>query len=79
MEEIVATYIECGGCKGKGVQTYKNQEQEFLLERQVKNMWCDLFQEAWNWREKEAKRGKMTRVQCVKCGRKDAIGRKVLE
>ena len=45
-EEIVATYVECGGCKSKGVQTYKNQEQGFLLERQVKNMWYDLCQEA---------------------------------
>jgi len=23
-EEIVAIYVDCGGCKGKGVQTYKN-------------------------------------------------------
>jgi len=35
---MVATYIDCGGYEGKRVQTYKNQEQEFLLERQVRNM-----------------------------------------
>jgi len=34
----VATYIECGGYEGKEVQTYKNKEQGFLLERQVKNI-----------------------------------------
>jgi len=32
-EETVATYIECGGCEGKGVQTYENWGQGFLLER----------------------------------------------
>ena len=40
--EMVAIYVDCGGCEGKGVQTYKNQEQGFLLERQVKNMQCGL-------------------------------------
>jgi len=42
-------------------------------------MWCNLYQEAWNWREKEAKRGEMARVQCIKYGRKDTIEGKVLE
>ena len=40
--EMVATYVDCGGCEGKGVQIYKNQEQGFLLERQVRNMQCGL-------------------------------------
>jgi len=44
--EIVAIYVDCRGCKGKGVQTHKNQGQEFLLERQVRNVWCSLCQEA---------------------------------
>jgi len=35
-------------CEGKGVQTHKNQEQEFFLKRQVKNVWYGLCQEAWN-------------------------------
>ena len=40
--EMVATYVDCGGCEGKGVQIYKNQEQGFLLERQVRNIQCGL-------------------------------------
>ena len=32
-EEVVAIYINCRGCEGKGVQTYENQRQRFLLER----------------------------------------------
>ena len=77
--EIVATYVDCRGCEGKGVQTHKNQEQEFLLERQVRNMWCGLCQEAWNWREGKAKREEITRVECIKYERRDAIVRKVSE
>ena len=42
----MATYVDCRGYKGKGVQTYKNQGQGFLLERQVKNMWCGSCQKA---------------------------------
>jgi len=42
IEEIVETYVDYGGYKGKGVQTHKNQEQEFFLERQAKNIWYDL-------------------------------------
>ena len=38
IEEIVETYVDYGGYKGKGVQTHKNQEQEFFLERQAKNI-----------------------------------------
>jgi len=30
--------VNCGEYEDKGVQTYKNQGQEFLLERQVKNI-----------------------------------------
>ena len=37
-EKTVATYVECGECEGKGVQTHKNWRQGFLFERQVKNM-----------------------------------------
>ena len=36
-------------------------------------MWCDLYQKAWNWRKEKAKREEMTRVQCIKRERKDAI------
>jgi len=36
--EMVTTYVNYGGCKGKRVQTHKNQGQEFLLKRQVKNI-----------------------------------------
>jgi len=77
--EVVVTYVDCRGYESKGVQTYKNQGQSFLLKRQVRNMWCNLCQEAWNWREREAKRGEMTRVQCMECGRRDVIGRRVSE
>ena len=38
IEEVVATYIDCRGCEGKGVQTHGNQGQGFLLERQVRNI-----------------------------------------
>ena len=68
-----------GGYKDKGVQTYKNQEQEFLLEKQVRNIWYSLCQEAWNWREREARKGEITRVECVKCGKRNVIMRKVSE
>jgi len=42
IEEIVETYMDYRGYKGKGVQTHKNQEQKFFLERQAKNIWYDL-------------------------------------
>jgi len=42
-------------------------------------VWYGLYQEVWNWREEEAKRGEMTRVECIKYGRRDAIVRKVSE
>jgi len=71
--------VDCGGYKDKGVQTYKNQEQEFLLEKQVRNIWYSLCQEAWNWREREARKGEITRVECVKCGKRNVIMRKVSE
>jgi len=48
MREVVAIYVDCGGCEDKGVQTYENQGQGFLLEKQVRNMWCSSCQEAWN-------------------------------
>jgi len=47
-EEVVVTYVDYGGYESKGIQTHENQGQEFLLERQVKNIWCNLCQEAWN-------------------------------
>ena len=78
-KETVKTYVDCRGCKGKGVQTHKNQEQGFLLEKQVKNIWYSSYQEAWNQREGEARKGEMMRVQCIECRRKDTIMRKVLE
>ena len=78
-KEIVVTYVDCREYEGKGVQTHENQGQEFLLERQLRNIQCDLCQEAWNWRAGETKRGEMIKVECVKCKRRDAIVRKVLE
>ena len=42
-KEVVVMYMDCRGYKGKGVQTYKNQGQGFLLERQVRNMQCGLY------------------------------------
>ena len=75
----MATYVNCGGCENKGVQICKNQEQGFLLEKQVRNIWCGLCQEAWNWREREARKGEITRVECVKCGKRNVIMRKVSE
>ena len=48
IEETVVTYVECGGCEDKGVQTHENWGQGFLLERQVKNIWYNLCQEVWN-------------------------------
>ena len=71
--------MDYGGYKDKGVQIYKNQEQEFLLEKQVRNIWYSLYQEAWNWREREARKGEITRVECVKCGKRNVIMRKVSE
>ena len=79
IEEVVATYVDCEGCEGKGVQTHENQEQGFLPKRQVKNMWCDPCQEVWNWRDGEARRGKMTRVQYTECGKRDAMRERVSE
>jgi len=38
-----------------------------------------LCQEAWNWREREARKGEITRVECVKCGKRNVIMRKVSE
>ena len=46
IKEMVAMYVNCRGCKGKGVQTHKNWGQGFLLERQVRNVWYSLCQEA---------------------------------
>jgi len=45
----------------------------------VKNIWCDLCQEVWNWRNREVNRGEMTKVQCIEYGRKDAIEKRMLE
>jgi len=45
-KKIVVIYVDCGGCKSKRVQTHKNQRQEFLLKRQVRNIWYSLCQEA---------------------------------
>ena len=78
-EEIVVTYVDCGRCDSRGIQTYENQRQGFFLERQVRNMWCDFCQKAWNWREREAKRRKITKVQYVECRRKDTIEKRVLK
>ena len=75
----MVTYVNCGGCEDKGVQICKNQEQGFLFEKQVRNIWCGLCQEAWNWREREARREEMIRVEYVECRRRDAIMRKVSE
>ena len=72
-------YVDCERYKDKGVQTHKNQGQGFLLERQVRNMWCSLCQEVWNWREEEARRGEIMKVEYIKCGKRDVIVRKVLE
>ena len=47
-QEMAATYVDCGGYKGKGVQIYKNQEQGFFLERQVRNIWYSSCQEYKN-------------------------------
>ena len=77
--EIVAMYVDYRGYKGKRIQIHKNQRQGFLLERQVRNIWYSLYQEAQNWREREAKRKRMIRVECVKCGRRDTIVRKMSE
>ena len=77
--EMVAMYVDYRGYKGKRIQIHKNQRQGFLLERQVRNIWYSLYQEAQNWREREAKRKRMIRVECVKCGRRDTIVRKVSE
>ena len=79
IEETVVMYIDCRECKGKGIQTHKNQEQRFLLERQIKNIQCGLCQEVWNWREGKARKEEITRVQYVEYRRKNAIVRKVSE
>jgi len=77
--EMVATYMDYGECKSKEVQTHENQGQGFLFGRQLKNIWCSSCQKVWNWREEKAKREEMTRVQCVRCERRDAIARKITE
>jgi len=33
----------------------------------------------WNWRNREANRREIMRVQCVECRRKDTLGERVLE
>ena len=42
-------------------------------------MQYNLYQKAWNWKEREVKRREMTRVQYVKCKRRNTIGERVLE
>ena len=79
IEEVVVTYIDCRECKDKGVQTHKNQGQGPLLERQVKNMQCNLCQKTWNWRNGEARKGEITKVQYIECERKNTIEGRVLE
>ena len=78
-EEVVLMYVDCRGYKGKKVQIYENQGQGLLLKRQVRNIWYNLYQKAWNWREEEAKRGEITRVQYIKYRKKDIIEGKMLE
>ena len=56
-EEVIATYVDCGGCESRGVQFYENQRQSFFLERQVKNIWYNLCQKIWDQRNREARRG----------------------
>jgi len=48
VEEMVATYIECGGYEEKGIQTQENKRQGFLPEEKVKNTQCKLCKEAWD-------------------------------
>jgi len=45
----------------------------------LRNIWYNSYQKAWNWRKGKAKKGKITRVECIKCERRDAIIKKVLE
>ena len=45
---VMATYMDCKGYEDKGVLIYKNQEQEFFLERQVRNVQYSLYQEVQN-------------------------------
>ena len=79
IEEIVVTYVDCGGCDNRGIQTHENQRQSFFLERQVRNIQCNFCQKAQNQKEREAKRGKMTKVQYIEYERKNTIEKKVLE
>ena len=79
IREVVAIYIDCGGCEGKRIQTYENQGQGFLLKKQVKNIWYSLYQEAQNWREGETKKREITRVKYIKYRKRDIIMRKVPE
>ena len=45
----------------------------------MRNIWCNLCQEAWDWKDREARRGEITRVQCIECGRRDTIEGRVSE
>jgi len=69
----VVTFVECRGCKYKGMKTQENQGQGFLSKEQLCNMWCGSCKEAWNWREEEIKGSRAERVKCGACGGKDAV------
>jgi len=69
----VVTFVECRGCDYKGMKTEENQGQGFLSKGQLCNMWCRSCKEAWNWREEEAKGGRVERVKYGACGGKDAV------
>ena len=45
----------------------------------MRNVWCNLCQKAWEWRDGKARRGEMTRVQYIEYRRRDAIEERVSE
>ena len=69
----VVTFVECRGCNYKGTKTEKNRGQGFLQKKQLCNMWCGSFKEAWNWRNREVEEERAEKVKCSTCGGKDTV------
>jgi len=74
-KEVIVTFVECRGCEYKDTRTEENREQGFISGKQLRNLWCGRYLEAWKWR----KDGGGYKVECVKCGRNNTIKKRKLE
>jgi len=54
-------------------QRHRRIGDRFLGKKQLCNMWCRECKEAWNWRNKEAEKGRAEKVKCSACGERDAV------